>query len=461
MTAPTASQQIACFSTGFRPQSLSDQALDTVRRVCLDTIGVAVGGMNEPATILARDYAFGHSGPLNGTLWTTGQAMPVELAAFVNAIAGHVLDYDDVVVTMRGHPSVALLPPILALAEARNVSFEVLAAAYSVGLEVACKLGRAFAIDHYKRGWHATSSIGVIAATAGCSTLLGLDEEQTVHAVGLAVAQASGLHENFGTMAKSFQPGHCAAAAVRSVLLAQRGFTAAATALDGRAGYAKLYAEGADLSEQLSRLGDFPLEIEAGGVDIKQYPMCGGAHRALDGILDLRVEHGLVLDQVADIVVSGSNGGFTPLIHDRPVTGLTAKFSMQYGMAAALADGQIALSSFTDDMVMRPEIQAFFPHVSKVEAEGTLFPRWVNLDLRLKDGRRLEKRVTSLRGSAQMPLTDAALTAKIIDCCAFSGAGIDGACLAETLLSAQRTEAVGPLLARALGWPAATNGAEP
>lgn len=454
MLHPTASEQIARFCHSFRPADVSEAALQTVRRVCLDTIGVAIGGMREPASELALAYADGHAGPVSGSVWGTGAKLPVELAALVNAVAAHVLDFDDVVVTMRGHPSVALLPAILALAEATDADFGAVAAAYTVGLEVACKLGRAYGIEHYKRGWHSTSSIGVIAATAACSNLLQLPIEQTVSAIGLAVAQASGLHENFGTMAKSFQPGHCNAAALRSVLLARRGFTAAETALDGPSGYARLYAEGADLSVELARLGDAPLEIEGGGVDIKQYPICGAAHRALDGILDLRTEYGLELAQVASIHVSGSNGGFTPLIHDRPTTGLTAKFSMQYAMAAALADGAITLTSFTEAMVMRPEIQDFFPKVSKSEAEGTLLPRWVHLDLQLKDGSRLEKRVTSLRGSNQYPITDAALADKVIGCCLFAGTGVDGRRLSETFLSATGGDSVRDLMVRALG-PAA------
>lgn len=429
-----AGECIADFLLELKPDAAPSSALLTARRALLDTIAVAIAGRAEPASVAALGYAAGHAGPLMARVWAGGERAPVELAALVNGVMGHVLDYDDVTSPMRGHPSVVLLPPLLALAEARGASVSQLLTAYIAGFEVICRISRAIAQPHYAKGWHATSSIGVLGAAAALAHLLQLPRAQIVSALGLAVAQASGTIQNFGSMAKAFQAGHAGDSALRAALLAERGFTASDRALDGGKGFAALYVDGLALAPALRDIGGPPLEIEASGIEVKKYPMCYAAHRALDGLLDLKAEHPeLTLETVEQVTISGSSGTFAPLIHDRPQTGLEGKFSLPYAAAAALADGAVRLSSFTDESVQRAPIQAFLPRVQRREVEGPLFPRWTELEIRLCDGDRLHRRVEALRGSAELPLSTAELLEKAEDCLRFGGYAGDTAHLAALL----------------------------
>ena len=184
---------------------------------------------------------------------------------------------------MSGHPSVALLPALVALAEARGTAGLRLIGAYIVGFEICCKLGRALDVTHYARGWHMTATVGTLAAAVACGHLLGLDREQMSHAIGLAIAQTGGTRENFGTDAKSFQAGQLNAAAIRAALLAEQGITASQHSLDGKAGYTTLYSGGEDITPVLEILGTLPLEIDRSGIEVKKYPACYGIHRPLDG----------------------------------------------------------------------------------------------------------------------------------------------------------------------------------
>jgi 2-methylcitrate dehydratase PrpD len=428
MTTTTghASERIARFATTFDPSSVTAAQRELCVRSLADTWAVAFAGRNESASTSALRY-LRDSGQLHGpghegalcSLWGQPERAAPETAAFWNGVTGHVLDYDDVTVPMRGHPSVVLWPALLALAEAHDLPGERVMAAFVVGVEVICKLSRAIALPHYAKGWHSTASIGVLGATAACASLLRLDVPQTLAALGLAVAQAAGSRENVGTEAKSFQAGQANGAAVRAASLAAAGYVAGEHAIEGRHGYLALYADGLSADEELSGLGQAPLEIERSGLDIKQYPMCYATHRALDAVLDLRAAHGLALEDVERVEVLTSRSALEPLVHPRPATGLQGKFSLAYAMAAALADGSVRLASFTDDAVRRPAVQRFFDRVSSREADGEAVPRWAEVSLTLRDGQVLGQHVQALRGSARHPLDDEALAAKLADCLAW------------------------------------------
>ena len=439
----SASRKIAEFAAGVSATDLTPSLLNACGRAFLDTYAVALAGRNEEASQLAVKYirAGETSSPrFSASLWGCRDQAPLELAALCNGVSAHVLDYDDVTSPMRGHPSVALLPALVALGESLNANGSDLARAYLVGFEVICKLSRAMAVKHYAKGWHSTSAIGTVACAVACATMMRLDVEQIIHAIGLAVAQTAGTQANFGTHAKSFQAGHCNASGLRAVLLAREGFCASEGALDGQFGYMDLYAHGESLQEHLDALGNAPFELEQSGIEVKKYPLCYATHRALDGLLDLRAEHQLSLDQVREVHIRTSAGALTPLIHHRPVTGLEGKFSLEYAVAAALADGHIGLASFTDEAVKRPAVQAFFPKVFGSEASDTVvFPRWTEICIELHDNSTLFRRVAVLRGSAQAPLSEQALRVKVADCLAWSQSPLQAARLCDMALDLGHT----------------------
>ncbi len=418
----------------FGPKDLTADEAHSARRALLDTLACTLGGRHEPAAVRALAYARKVSGPGAATVWGSGERLGLEQAAFVNGVMGHVLDYDDVSGPTRGHPSVAILPALVALAEAEGLGVDAVAAAFVAGFEIAGRIGDTLGDDHYAKGWHATASIGLIGATAACANLLRLPADQVTHSIGLAVAQAAGTRENFGTDAKSFQAGHANRAAVQSVLLAREGFTAAPEVLEGPRGYLSLYGAGEDLVAGFANLGATPRLLEKARLEVKKYPMCYGTHRALDALFALKTESGVGLQDVASVEVLGNARAFAPLKHDRPQTGLEGKFSMQYAMAAGLADGRVTLASFEDAAVRRPEIQEFLPRVTKRETDAPIRPRFNTVRLALKDGRTLERRVEALRGGPEAPLPDAELAAKLADCMAHAGVKADAQALAAAIL---------------------------
>src|SRR5260221_2773694 len=280
----TASEIVAAFASDFDSSRLREDHIFRCGRALADTMAVAIAAQNEPAVRRTFDYVETLAPSLAGglgrrqdgmaRLWGRGQQSTVDAVAVFNGTAATALDFDDASSPMSGHPSVALLPCLIALAEARHIEGIRVASAYVVGFEICCKLGRALDLTHYSRGWHMTATVGTIGAAAACGHLLGLDAERITHAIGLALAQTGGTRENFGTDAKSFQAGQANAAAIRAALLAERGFTASPHALDGRVGFTHLYSGGVDIAPALATLWRQPLEMDAMGIAVRRNPTC-------------------------------------------------------------------------------------------------------------------------------------------------------------------------------------------
>jgi 2-methylcitrate dehydratase PrpD len=422
----TDSQIIAAFAAGFESSTLGEEHVRLCCRALVDTMAVAIAAQYEPAVHRAHRYVESlapglldrHAGGLVGTatLWGRRQVSTVEGAALFNGIAAHVLDFDDASSPMSGHPSVVLLPALVALAEARDVSGMRLVSAYLVGFEICCKLGQALDPSHYARGWHMTATVGTIAAAAACGHLLKLDAPCIAHAIGLAVAQTGGTRENFGTDAKSFQAGQANAAAIRAALLAEQGFTASLNSLDGKSGYTTLYSVGEDITPIQKTLGVLPLEIDSSGIEVKKYPACYGIHRPLDGLFEIMAEYEFGLADIERVEIETSGGVLAPLVRHAPHSGIEGKFSMEYTIVAAIADRGIRLSSYADEAVMRPEIAAHLGKVIVREATDKIIPRWASISIKFKNGQVRSRRVDELRGSLHAPLSEKELFQKVSDC---------------------------------------------
>ena len=429
---PSASEKIASFIVDFDPVVISPELRHVVARAIYDTLICAIAGAHEPASVLSLKYAQGHTAPRMATAWASGDRLSIEMAALINGTTGHALDFDDVSSPLRGHPTVAIIPALLALGESIGAQGREIIDAYVVGFEVTLRLARAMVDDHYAKGWHSTASIASFGATAACAYLLKLKHAQIVHALGITVSQIAGTRENFGTMSKPFQAGQANAVAVRAVCLAEIGFDASAQAMDGKQGYTALYADALDIHAQLDGLGHIPLELARSGIEIKKYPLCYATHRTIDGLLDILKEHHLTIEDIERVDIQTNFRATVPLIYRQPQTGLEAKFSMQYAVTAALLDGAVLLSSFEDQAVQRPVVQAFLSKVHVTEGVPPMFPRWANISIALHNGHVFEKRVDHLRGSTELPLSDADLIEKGLDCCKYGEHAVSAKDLARS-----------------------------
>jgi 2-methylcitrate dehydratase PrpD len=393
------------------------------RRAVIDTIGVAVAGGAEPCFgILERTQP-----PITGkaTVLPTGERTTASRAALLNGTAGHALDFDDVADELKGHPSVVLVSTLLALAEATNVSGREFLEAYVTGFEIDCAVARALPVGaHYRNGWHATATVGILGATAAAGRLLDLDGVQLRNALGIAASMAGGSRQNFGTMTKPLHAGLAARDAVSAVELAANGFTADQDQLEGPVGYFHQFGVDADLVQLQTSLGDANILLTQ-GVSVKKYPCCYGTHRTADATLALYAR-GVRGTDVKSVRAAVEPGGLLATIHHRPTTGLQGKFSTEYVVAACLLDGEVKLRSFTDAAVTRSAAQEL---LQRVEIRESVVPpfgaesfdhAYAAVEIELADGSRVRERCDVPRGDGRAPLTDAEIEAKFRDCLDFA-----------------------------------------
>lgn len=349
-------------------------------------------------------------------------------AALYNGAIAHALDYDDISHPAYSHPSAVLVPAIFAVAEGNGATGAEIVTAFVIGLETFGRLGRALNVQHYKNGWHATSTFGSLAAAVAAARILRLSERQMRMALGIAASAASGLRANFGTMTKPLHAGYAARNGVLAALLAREGVTAADDVLLHTFGFANAFNHGQGIAADALRPQETTLEILTDyGIALKAFPSCAATHTAVEAALILRSKLSDRLEDISSVRVGVSEFALEPLIYVKPATPLEAKFSMHYCVAAALVRGMLNLSSFNEEGISNPAINELISRISMEVDERVRddreFASVVTIETR--NGQRVEQMVgVALGKTARWPSTPQ-LKEKFTDCCRYSGCSID------------------------------------
>lgn len=406
----------------------------------MDTLATLLAGQKEPVVRIVRAHlAASGAGPAEAPAPSREQMLGTAQAAMVNAVAGHALDYDDV--AMSAHPSTVLVPALWAEAHRLGASGAELLRAYVVGYEVWAELFSRESGQYHLKGWHPTGVFGVVGAAAGVAYLNRaiLSEAQVAQALSLAASSAAGLVANFGTMAKPWHAGRAASAAIDAVRLAQLGMTAATDVFEHRAGFlAALSPSGACDLQRPAAIGGEP-RLLSWGLSIKRYPVCYSGHRVIDGVLQLKAVHCLQPQDVQRVEVTIGNAQASMLRNHRPVTGLEAKFSIEFDVASALVAGEVGLAQLTDAFTNRPEVQALMAKVQVhiTERNDPTDPAFSWADrvcITTCDGSVLETgEIRFPKGHAMHPLSAEELRSKFLDCVAYGGMSCDGAKLYDAV----------------------------
>lgn len=415
--------KVSCFIAQTVAKDIPQDAINTARLGITDFIGVAFPGSKEKQSKIIVDYARNMGGVPEASIIGGFKTSPY-LAALANGTIGHAIDYDDIAVSLIGHPSVFLAPAILAVGESVGAQGKDILAAYVVGYETACCIARPVLQSHYVQGWHSTSTFGSLGATAAVAWLLKLNVHQVRMALGIAASLAGGLRRNFGTMTKPLHAGKAAANGIQSALLAQAGFTADDSIIEAPLGFAMVFGHsgGVDWAKVSEGLGKRFVITSTEGLSIKPYPSCQFAHCAIDAALYIKEEHKLNAEDITEVELGVSPFDKQILIHHRPKTGLEGKFSLEYSVARALLSGKPRLKHFTNEAVAEPEARSLMEKMSWVEKYampvmgtpdgfGTK-----SVTVKLKDGQEYFKEVTFAKGMPQNPLSLDEFNSKYRDC---------------------------------------------
>ena len=423
----TASLVRHCRAISF--ETLPPEAVFLAKHCILDWLGVALAGSGEPLTAMLRDSALEDGGNPQATLVGTGERVTAAQAALVNGAGSHALDYDDVHIGMSGHPTVPVLPALLALAEWKGARGRDVIAAFVAGFEMECRIGDYVMPGHYQRGFHATGTLGAFGAAAACAHLLQLDEDEWLRAMGIAAAQAAGLKSMFGTMCKPLHAGKAAANGLMAATLAARGFTSNTEALEAPQGFAATQTPETSV-DRLEAALQGPLAIN--GVLFKYHAACYGTHETIEGILRLKQLNGLAPEAVEAIDLYVPAGHLAMCNIPEPVTALEGKFSLRFTAALALGHGDASDAAFTDARVNDPRLVALRDRVTVKTNAGEHFTGGTQVVVQLKDGAELRENVDLTIPASDLDLQWQRLAAKFRSL----AAPVVGTARADSLVSA-------------------------
>jgi 2-methylcitrate dehydratase PrpD len=400
--------QLAKFVREYPAGQIPEDITHLAKRCVMNYCGVALYGSLDPSVEILLDLFRSDGATAAATVLGKGFRTSPQNAALANGYIGHLEDYDDTHTTVI-HPTSPIFPAPLAISEQQTTSGRDLLAAFTIGVEVACRLGLLIT-QHFRDGadfWHITNTCGVIGAAAAAGRLLGLTEEQMVWAFAVAGTQASGVREVFGSMCKPFHAGRAAQNGLVSATLVKHGFTGVDNIFTGNRGFTGVMAKDYDLGELTAGLGD---HWELPNVGLKPYS-CGAANHAfLDAAIALRTRDGVRPDTVKRI--EGRVPRFAPNLirHRHPEVALDTKFSYYHGIAVGLVDGQALPAQFTDAKAHDPVIHGVR---DKVEvAEDPSLGEGAVITLTLTDSREYVERVEHASGTPGNPLSDAQVESK-------------------------------------------------
>ena len=399
---------IAEFVSGLRYEAIPPAVLTRIKLLMLDALGCAIYGADlEWSRILQRRL-----GELDTTqacaVWGTRQKLSAPHAALVNGTQVQGFELDDVHRQGVLHVGAVVLPALIAVAEIKpGMSGKEFLAAAVAGYEIGPRVGICMGPEHIAQGWHSGATLGVFSAAAGAARGLQLDPGKTVHALGIAGTQAAGLMAaQYGAMVKRMHAGRSSQSGLYGALLADAGFTGIVNVLESEyGGFCTTFSRSSERFKLDELTAGFGAVWQTMGVALKFYSCVGSNHTTLDAIRLMQQEHPFGADDVASVIVHGSQVTMDHVGWKYVPQGLTsAQLNLPYCVATWLLEGDCFVDQFTEDKVADPlrmkhagKVQV--RHDAEITARGSKFRHMVRVEVRLVDGTKMERTVEAGRGN--------------------------------------------------------------
>lgn len=413
MTAVDYLDRLARFVHETTYASLPAPVVAAARLVVLDTLGAMLAGSRLPENVRLARLAAERSGPRTATLVGHAERAEPMLAALSNATAGVALEVDEGNRWGGGHPSIHVLPGLLAVAEEVGSDGPRFLAALVAGYDVSSRIGGA-TVPRFNVHTHGTW--GTIGTAAAVARILAADPAVIRQAMNLAVSMspANSWAPCFeGATIRNLYPGRSGLQGILAVHLQRCGFTALADAPADV--YGTILGERFDPEAVVRGLGD---DHRIATNYFKLHACCRINHYALDAVYALARAHPFAAEDVERVTVTSIT--FAERMADpAPPTTLAAKFSVPYAVAAALVLGRTDLPAFDGGALVDPRIGRLAARV-EIRSDPAMNPRrqddypTATVAVTLRDGRTFSETTTVVRGDAAAPVDGAELTAKFL-----------------------------------------------
>jgi 2-methylcitrate dehydratase PrpD len=410
---------LAEFASGLQYERIPAGVRERLKLLILDALGCALYGAElEWCRILRRTIADKDD---TCSVWGTRERMSAPHAALVNGTQVQSFELDDLHRTGVLHVGAVVLPALLAVAELRRqLSGREFLAAAAAGYEVGPRVGLCMGPEHIGQGWHSGATVGVFAAAAAAARGLHLNEQQTVHALGIAGTQSAGLMAaQYGAMVKRMHAGRASQSGLYGALLAEQGFTGIENVFEAEyGGFCTTFSRSQDrfrLAELTAGLGT---TWQTMGVALKFYACVGSNHTTLDALRDLQAEHGFRAGDVERIVVHGSQVTADHVGWRYSPSGMTAaQLNLPFCVATLLLEGDCFVDQFKPGVETDARRMALAERVQvladpEITARGAKHRHAVRVEVELRGGKRLQKAQQAPRGSDEQFASEAEIVRK-------------------------------------------------
>jgi 2-methylcitrate dehydratase PrpD len=408
------SKEFAAYAVAERAHKLPDEVLHAAKRCFIDWCGTtAAGGVMMPATGFARAFVE-DIGRGNARLFPTGQKATIRAATIINAAASHTVEFDDVYGPAAYHPGTPTVSTSFSVADGMGVSGMDFLRAVTIGYEVSTRIAETMGRPHYKF-WHTTATNGSYGAVFSAGTLLELNEEQFINALGSAGTMAAGLQQGFreDCHGKPIHGGHAAGTGLMAAQVAKEGVTGAKEILDGEVGFGNAMSEGVDWSHAADGLGE---SYNITRITVKNHGCCGHSFPAIDAAFAIKAQHGISHSDIKSIRIGMAQstvdicGGMT---HN---TFFEGQFSLAFVVATGFVKERVRLEAFTPEALKDPTVSALTQkcEVFVDQEVDDAFPlqRKAHLIVETKDGKIIDYMQQTRKGAPDNPLTDSELEDK-------------------------------------------------
>ena len=413
------SKQMAEFAANLQYDDIPAEAIYEAKRFLLDSMGCALAAVHNEDMEMMYRFTEKLGGVPEATIIGTGDKTNASNAALMNCLLIRALDYNDIYWEQDpSHPS-DIIGAALAAAEANGKNGKDALIAILIAYELELRWCHAAEPGVREVGWHhATLTQFVSPLVAG--RMYDLDIDQLVAATGISGSShftLGGVVAGHLTNMKNTADPLASQAGVIAAMIAREGYSGPVEVLEGKEGlFEVLNNVEWHPEELLDGLGEKFLITRCG---YKAFPTEALTHQPISAALQIREEHHLAPDQIAEVLVETTVRG-ADILSDpskyKPKTRETADHSLPYVVAAALADGAVLPSSFSDEklvdpviwdllgkinVIADPEIDALFPSVKRARVSITT-----------TTGEKYTAQVDYAKGSPENPLTDEELVAK-------------------------------------------------
>jgi len=426
---------LADYLVGLKFEEIPPAVVEATKAQVLNIISVILGGSSASGIRELVGLLTDWGGTPESTVIAYGNKIPAIHAAQANASMAHALDFDDTYNKMMLHSGAVAVPPALAIAEMRGgVTGKEFITAVTLAVDLGCRMCLVLKAPPGTKEqltwqtWHYTSLFGYFMSAAAAARLLRLDEEKTLHALGLAYHQAAGNLQSGreGAQTKRLGPGFACRGGIAAALMAQRGNTGAKNFIEGEVGFYNLYhpqSSYCDLTRLTHNLGR---QFENEDISLKPYPCGVYNHTAIDAALAITTKQDIKPDDIAEITIFTGEGSLflcKPLETKRhPKNEVDTQFSIPWSVATAIVKRRASVRDYTDEAAHDPIVHALTDKINvtidPALTGGSIEPSRVKI--KMSDGREFIYQVDIPLGTPQNPFSPADVRRKLRDCNAVS-----------------------------------------